>query len=232
MGQVVADNEIGFNNYAGYDPEWEAGGAKWVRSKRLVVRSNHVHDNRGPGLWTDGSSEAVLYEQNVVERNSGAGILHEISYAASLRGNVVSRNGFGSHGWLDGAGIVLSASSSVEVYGNTVVDNRNGIGIVQTNRGRSDPRLPPHETADVYVHDNSIRMRVGHTGLVQNVGDTAYYTSRNNRFAGNRYVLGCNPTYFTWQDSTGARAYRDLSARQWVAAGNDTSGSFTKNCEP
>jgi nitrous oxidase accessory protein NosD len=227
---LVADNEIAFNNYAGYDPQWEAGGAKWVRSTRLVVRGNRVHDNRGPGLWTDGSCSDVLVERNTVERNRGAGILHEIGYAAQITGNIVKHNGFGTSGWLDGAGIVVSSSRNVAITRNTIVGNRNGIGIIMADRGPPPAGMPPHEAQDVSVHDNQIEMRVGETGLVQNVGDTSYFTGRQNRFARNRYVLGCNASYFSWLDPTGERAYAHLNAAQWVAAGNDTDGHFTRRC--
>lgn len=229
-GQLVAGNDIADNNYAGYDPGWEAGGAKWVRSTKLVVRGNHVHDNDGPGLWTDGSSLDVRYDRNVVQRNSGPGILHEISYDAVVSRNVVTGNGFGFNGWLDGAGIVVSSSPHVQISRNTVADNHNGIGIIEAAREPALHGFPPHEAENVVVRDNSITMRVGHTGLVQNVGDTSYYTSKGIRFSGNTYSLGCNPTYFTWRDPTGRYAYTDLSATEWVAAGNDTTGHFTKNC--
>ena len=45
--------EIAFNNYAGYDAFWEGGGTKFWRNKRLIVRDSCVHDNNGPGLWSD-----------------------------------------------------------------------------------------------------------------------------------------------------------------------------------
>jgi hypothetical protein len=229
-GQVVVGNDIAFNNYAGFDPQWEAGGAKWVRSSNLVVRRNRVHDNDGPGLWTDGSCVDVLYDRNVVQRNSGAGILHEISYAGVLKGNVVKGNGFASSGWLDGAGIVVNSSSHVVISRNTVVDNHNGVGIIATAREAPVAGLPPHEAQDIVVRDNSITMRSGHTGLVQNVGDTSYYARKGIRFIGNRYSLGCNATYFTWRDPTGRDAYANLNHAQWVAAGNDTTGHFKTRC--
>ena len=39
----------------------------------VVWRGNWVHDNKGPGIWSDGNVHNVLYEDNVVERNSGPG---------------------------------------------------------------------------------------------------------------------------------------------------------------
>src|SRR4029453_16554825 len=91
---VVTANEIAFNNYAGYCTCWEAGGGKWTESRHLTITGNQVHDNRGPGLWTDSNNVDVLYAHNLVERNSGAGIFHETSFNAVIRDNIVRRNGF------------------------------------------------------------------------------------------------------------------------------------------
>ena len=75
---------------------WEAGGTKFARTRDLVVRRNFVHHNRGPGLWTDIDNVRTLYEANRVEDNGEAGILHEISYAAVIRNNVVRTKTFGT----------------------------------------------------------------------------------------------------------------------------------------
>jgi Right handed beta helix region len=52
-GSIIEGVEIAFNNYAGYDPDWEAGGTKFWETKGLVVRNSCIHHNAGPGLWTD-----------------------------------------------------------------------------------------------------------------------------------------------------------------------------------
>ena len=76
---LIEGNEIAFNNTAGFDSRWEAGGAKWVNTESLVVRNNYSHDNLGPGLWTDSNNIRTTYEGNVVEDNADEGIFHEIS---------------------------------------------------------------------------------------------------------------------------------------------------------
>ena len=88
-GSLVEGNEIAWNNTAGYQCLWECGGTKWAETRGLVVRGNWSHDNHGPGMWTDINNVDVLYEDNVVTGNQGYGILHEISYRATIRGNVV-----------------------------------------------------------------------------------------------------------------------------------------------
>ena len=63
-------------------------------------------------------------------------------------------------------------------------------------------------------------MKVGRTGLAQNVGDMSYYTSRNNRFEHNTYYLTQN-TYLFWNN-------QNLSEAQWLAYGNDVTGTFSR----
>src|SRR4030042_4050542 len=76
---LVEGNEIAFNNTAGVDSHWEAGGRQFVHTRNLVLRNNYVHDNQGAGLWGDGHNIYTLYEGNQVVNNYGPGIAHEIS---------------------------------------------------------------------------------------------------------------------------------------------------------
>ncbi|HEX2404303.1 MAG TPA: right-handed parallel beta-helix repeat-containing protein, partial [Acidimicrobiia bacterium] len=125
-GALVEGNEIYGNNTTGADEYYEAGGSKFGDTENLIVRDNFVHDNNGPGLWTDIDNINTLYENNVVEGNSGAGIFHEISYSATIRNNQVRGNGFRNRGWLWEGGIMVAASQDVEIHGNIVEDNHNG----------------------------------------------------------------------------------------------------------
>lgn len=225
---LIERNTIAANNYAGFDPSWEVGGVKFVRSDHVILRRNRVVGNFGPGLWADGSDIHITYEKNVITGNSGPGILHEISYDAVIKGNVVSRNGFGSAGWIDGAGILLNSSGNVKISGNVVSRNRDGIGITQTDRG-SGPR-GPHQAQNNLVVGNVITMAHGHTGLVKNVGDDSYYTTKRNVFDRNTYHLGCDAQYFAWRDPSGRRDYVYMTRRQWQAGGNDRNGRFHSTC--
>jgi hypothetical protein len=227
---IAAGNEISFNNYARFCDCWEAGGGKWVKARHLTITGNFVHDNRGPGLWTDTNNIDVLYKGNVVERNTGAGIFHEASYQAVIRDNVVKGNGFAWDGWLEGAGILVNSSSNVEIFQNIVANNADGIGITQWDRG-SDERYGPHQDHDISVHDNAVTMRKGFTGLLQGVGDESYYSSRNNRFEHNTYRLGCKSRYFVWRGvSQPAAGYGSLTADEWRASGLDITGRFSSIC--
>lgn len=217
---VVENNEIAYNNTAGFNWYWEAGGTKFSYTTGLIVRGNYSHDNTGPGLWTDINNINTLYEDNKVEDNDGAGIFHEISYAAVIRNNVVARNGWGSHNyvnWPEGSGILVNSSSDVEVVGNSLTDNANGISAIQSPRG--DGVYGPWIVENLYVHDNTITQPVGKTGASQDAGDDAIFTQRNNRFLHNTYFLGSNSAPFRWMD--GPR-----TAAEWRAYGMDVDGTF------
>jgi parallel beta-helix repeat protein len=225
----VVGNEIAWNNYARVCPCWEAGGAKWANGSDLTVTDNYVHDNVGPGLWTDGSENRITIAGNDVDRNGGNGILVEISYDAKVSRNRVRGNGSERRGWCQAAGILVAQSPNVEVSGNRVSRNRDGICLSQQARG-SDPVLGQHILHDVHVHDNTVVMTTGHSGLIQYVGDTSYYTSRDNRFQDNTYYLGCRKSnYFIWMRST-SPGYAEIPFSRWQAAGQEAGGKATRLC--
>jgi hypothetical protein len=203
QGLVVENNEISYNNTAGYNWGWEAGGSKWTFTDGLIVRNNFVHHNYGHGLWTDVDNINTLFEDNRVEDNYGSGIIHEIGYAAVIRDNIVRRNGFQHpiQGNVWGSAIFIASSRDVEVYGNTVENNAGGITAVQAPRG-DECGYGPQEVVNIYVHDNTIRQPGGiAAGLnLYLESDQSYYTSRNNRWRNNDYSLGdpVNGLHFYW----------------------------------
>ena len=90
---------------------------------------------------------------------------------------------------------------------------------MQQNRGSG--AYGPHEISNLYVHDNAVTMTQGQTGLVQDIGDPSYFTSRNNRFDHNQYQLGTSSSYFTWMN--GSR-----NETQWKGYGLDVTGTFIR----
>jgi parallel beta-helix repeat protein len=132
---------------------WEAGGMKWDVGQ-VTIRNAYVHDNDCKGLWADINARGALIEHNLVEDNRAEGIFYEISQDAVIRNNRVYRNGHAADGWYWDAGILVYASFNVEVYGNRLSGNYNGITGVQQNRPDSTP--PEHLLDDVHVYDNLI----------------------------------------------------------------------------
>jgi hypothetical protein len=212
---IVEGNEIAGNNYAGYDYGWEAGGSKFAFTHNLVVRNNYVHDNDGPGLWTDLENDNTLYDRNHTASNREAGILHEVSYHAIIRNNVIENDGFSdlakTEPWY-GAGIIIAASADVEVYSNSVTNCMNGIVGTQPQRELSH-KGTPYLLQNLNVHDNSITQSQGvAAGVVRSglLGDDVF-ASQNNRFVNNQFHLAdSSAKYFTWK---GTR----LSYGEWKA---------------
>jgi parallel beta-helix repeat protein len=222
---LVENNEISYNNFAGYKQSWEAGATKFVWTSNLIARGNYVHDNIGSGLWTDINNINTLYENNIVEDNTKTGIFHEISYAAIIRNNTVQRNSFGNTGWIGGCGIKVSGSPNVEVYDNTLRDNYGGVCVQQQDRDDEGPAYGSYTVKNLSVHDNNIRMSAGLNGMVIDFappdGVDAYFTTWNNHFENNDYTLGGTGKRFAWMHSTRTDA-------EWVAYGNDDTGTITR----
>ena len=221
---LVEGSEIARNNMqAKYDMYWEAGGTKFTHTHDLMVRRNFVHDNHGPGLWTDIDNVRTWYVGNRVERNAEAGILHEISYSAMIRENTVSGNGASAKpaDGVTGAGILVSVSSNVEVVGNRVSDNHNGIVGIQDSRGQGV--FGTHVLQDLDVHDNSIDTKVGVTGVVsrglRGLLDRATFDARGNVFRLNSYARSFARKPFAWR-------HMRRTADEWRALGMDADGTF------
>ncbi len=221
---LVEGNEIAYNNWAGYDWGWEAGGTKFVWTTRLVARANYVHDNQGPGLWLDINNYDWLVEGNRTQRNLDAGLLIEISYRGVARFNVVESDGlFGpgrppsQNGIWYRAGIVVANSPDVELYGNTVVKCLNGIAATSRNRGSGNRGI--YVVRNLHVHDNVVTQYRGTAaGLVANESHWNAGILENNRFAANHYKLpgGLAHRYFVWRN--------EMSQAQWQERGHDRSG--------
>jgi len=225
-GALIEDNEVSFNN----NPQiiaygWAAGGTKWRNTQDLVVRGNYIHHNMGPGLWTDIDNIRTLIEYNQVDDNSRLGIYREISYDAIIRYNSASRNGFGmpKNQPLRGGGIAVRSSPNVEIYGNTLTDNKAGIDINQ-NVYKSG-LYGPLELANLYVHDNVITMPTGLSGITVGNGEASFFTSKNNRFENNTYHLGSQGRPFWWLRAETGRQ-DSLTIEEWQAAGQDVTGTF------
>lgn len=211
-GVVIEDNEIAFNNHLDqHDMAWEAGGMKLTVTNGARITGNFVHDNHGPGLWTDGANYNTLYERNRVVDNFGPGIFHEISYDAVIRNNDLIGN---AHRFYVG-GILVANSSGVEVYGNRLDGNRGGVVGIQDDRG--DGPRGPYQVRNLWVHDNEITHQAGFTGVQLNSGSRDVFSRWGNRFERNTYEFGVRDRPFEWNG-------RSLDREQWVGLGLDQDG--------
>ena len=163
--------------------DFEAGGMKWDVGQ-VTVRNAHVHDNDCRGLWADINARDALIEHNLVEGNRAEGIFYEISRDAVIRHNRVYRNGLRGAGWYWDGGITVASSANVEVYGNRLSGNFNGI--TGTQQDRPDWTPPAHQLDGLHVHDNLVCATAGGnhpTGVVADNG--ADLAGRDIRFTDN-----------------------------------------------
>jgi hypothetical protein len=224
---TVTNNEISFNNTVGYSWAW-AGGAKFIQVVGLSVTKNYSHDNFGAGLWTDIENSNVDVSFNTLSNNRGAGIIHEISYNATIHDNTISNDGIDPRGtgpWW-GGGIIVANSSGVQVYNNTLTNCQNGIIGQSKNRGNGSNGLP-YLLEDDSVYNNKITQTTGvAAGIVKNYPTgNLIYTGSNNTFgvdsavaAPNAYTLGSAAKFvWVWNNS----ANTQITYSQWQSLGNN-----------
>lgn len=229
---TAENNEIAYNGGMP-DSGGSTGGTKIVHSHEVFTfRRNHVHHNRGPGLWCD-YDNLCLYEDNLVEFNEHIGIFHEYNNGADDRGiirhNTVRNNGTGliqgepavnmSLSW--GANLYVKESSNTEVYGNTVLMDEvpwHGIGIVDDSR--SGPISNNH------VHENVVVKPLADGVVAGAIGSTLTEVSQG-RFEDNSYRVPDTTTAW-WRWGVGGTATaQNRTWAQWQAIPQDTTGVRT-----
>ena len=175
---------------------FEGGGMKWDVGQ-VTIRNAHVHDNDCRGLGGH-QRPRRSHRTNLVEHNLREGIFYEISQDAVIRNNMVHRNGHAANGWYWDAGINVNASFNVEVYGNRLSGNYNGITGVQQSRPDHTP--PAHLLDKLHVHDNLICATGagGHpTGVVADNG--ANLAVREISFTGNTIQSSSCESLSSWR---------------------------------
>jgi len=217
---VFTDNEISNNNpNDAYDPNsatGDTGGGKAWQTTALTMNYNYVHDNHGPGLWSDTDNQGTTYEYNDVENNWAGGIFHEASWDAVIANNVVKNNAnikYCTYAlWCSNIQIASSGGVNgkiIDVYNNTVVSNGaqggNAIGLIAENRGSNGTSglYGAWLVQNVHVHNNNVNMSAGGgNGGESDTGDTGIYTSQGNSFNGDTYT-GPGSNAFSWSGSSG-----------------------------
>jgi parallel beta-helix repeat protein len=212
-------NHLAYNNYLNFgrkDGPWHAGATKIVKSDGTIVRENYSHDNIGDGWWFDTDNINTLVEGNVFENNTRYGLFYETSFRAVVRNNEFTNNGTPQK-WA-GAGLWISNSKDMRIHDNVLSNNKySALAMSWVDRG-SSPLYGPYEVANVFVHDNVIRMVDGFVGVP--FAETEIYSS-NNRFEANRYVVA-DPDGQWWRWQGEGKTWE-----QWQSLGFDTTGSVS-----
>lgn len=144
-------NEIAGNNTDDWERQIDGcgctGGGKFWDVQGAKVTNNWVHGNKSTGLWADTNNIDFLFEGNYIEDNNGEGIWYEISYNATIRNNVMRRNG-----WVNGPrnlgspapaiylsesggdarlASTVSGAAAIRIYNNMFKDNFSGVSIYE-----------------------------------------------------------------------------------------------------
>jgi hypothetical protein len=246
-GINVLNNEIAYNNLAhGFDGSQDAGGTKWAAGiSNLLVSANYSHHNGGAGLWVDADGRLVTITGNKVWDNDFVGIDYEISWGpATISNNDVRRNGAyyldpahqsGSTGSpFYGSDISVNTSggslgNEIEIYGNTVETDHNGIALLAVSRGTSSTAPHSGETytlTGVNVHHNDITISSGGNAAIAIVGLSAAITDPANTFQYNTYHTPNNASNY-WLNGTATNLAGWQAAGRDINAGGSASGFET-----
>ena len=171
------------------------------------------------------------------KRQSGnyvAGILDEISYNGTARYNIIeddaSYPGKTNPSMWWACGFFDLDSSNATVYGNTVINNSNGICAVSISRGSGSRGAFLVQNLSVY--DNVIVQSVGSAaGAVADSGEylDVYSSSWNNHWTSNTYKLAVSGgDFYTW---SGGTSYISMDAGQWQSSGQDTAGTWISSTD-
>ena len=101
-------------------PDGDEGGFKLWETDGVTIKDNYIHNNWGPGIWSDTDNANTTYVGNTITGNDDAAIIEEISYNFSITGNYLADNG-----WAGGLGnpgfpspaIYISQSGSDRKFG-------------------------------------------------------------------------------------------------------------------
>ena len=145
------------------------------QSKNIIVRFSEAYDNVA-GIEIENSTNADVYGNNV-HGNTGGILIFDLPDLAVKEGsqvrifdNIIKDNNldnFAPEGNIvgkvpAGTGIMVMATEMIEVFGNTIIDNKTaGTAIVSyfiTEEETRDTQYNPY-TSSVYIHDNIYRRK-------------------------------------------------------------------------
>jgi hypothetical protein len=229
-GGLWDSNYIAYNNIDGVNPDFEAGGSKFV-GNNVRITNNIAHDNYGPGLWSDEGATYDYYGHNSSYNNFAGGIRYEISRYGVITNNTV-------YGNTKNAQIVYTGSDHGKITGNRVIDNGHGAILILNIIGtRPRSRSPIYKVVDTQVTGNTIEAQCNPNDAAVGLLDRAeppqpsIFTDASNFFDHNVYLfsnshqLAAGPLArrcWAWGETT--RGQGPISWSDWQASGQDPHG--------
>ena len=187
------------------------------QSKNIIVRFSEAYDNVA-GIEIENSTNADVYGNNV-HGNTGGILIFDLPDLAVKEGsqvrifdNIIKDNNldnFAPEGNIvgkvpAGTGIMVMATEMIEVFGNTIIDNKTaGTAIVSyfiTEEETRDTQYNPY-TSSIYIHDNIYRRKQQIPTLDNDIGlllffhffrdvpDIIYDGMPDPRFVGNNGLI-------------------------------------------
>ena len=181
---LLHDSESYRNNTREFSGSFEGGGGKFTRSDGFVVDKYESHDNKGPGIWFDGSNincavrngdfydNQTLMRDDGREKIGGIGIFFEISGISTddKEGAMLADGNYfrGNESW----GVCVYSTRNTTVQNNTfdgdsieLKDNRVDPWMIEDLRvvanrfkgGRlvaDSPTASNHEEDDIHIDRN------------------------------------------------------------------------------
>lgn len=226
INNIVLDhNEIVGNN----TDDWEThepgcgctGGGKFWDVNGARVTNNWVHDNKSVGLWADTNNMDFLFEGNYIANNEDEGIWYEISYNATIRGNVFLRNAWAKgarNGGSPAPAVYLSESggdarlpstisgaAAIRIQDNYFEDNFSGVSIYEnanrfcnsngnTSKSYCTPFIVPTQIPPPYNYVYPDPINANHP-CATHINEEPYYT--DCRWHSRDIEVSSNEFYFS-----------------------------------
>lgn len=131
-GLLAAENNIEHFNRAPV-----AGGTKISRTQEVTVDHSAFLDNLGHGLWFDESVADGTVTSSDLLRNTGAGVVTELSTRFVYADNLIVSNRM--------HGIWMINTDKVEISNNTLLRNDRNINLTMDKRRADNPSTPGHD---------------------------------------------------------------------------------------
>ncbi|MCM3695180.1 right-handed parallel beta-helix repeat-containing protein [Microbacterium oleivorans] len=135
------------NNRERFNRAPVSGALKIHSSSDVVVEDSVFADNFGQGPWFDESNYGVVFSGNDSLRNTGNGVVFELSERAVFADNLVADNAL--------HGILIANAGDAAIWNNTLVGNERNIAVTQ-NKRRSTNALIPWMSDGVVIANNVV----------------------------------------------------------------------------
>ncbi len=135
------------NNRERFNRAPVSGALKIHSSTDVIVADSVFADNLGQGPWFDESNYGVVFSGNDSLRNTGSGVVFELSERAVFADNLVADNAL--------HGILIANAGDAAIWNNTLVGNERNIAVTQ-NKRRSANSLIPWMTKGIVIANNIV----------------------------------------------------------------------------